>query len=291
MRNRLRIARRSFYSFFTTPASVFPLVFLRISFSIFCLLLCISLYPYLHDLYGSEGYIQWVISDNLFKKPLIPTLHNLFDWAQHFGTFTDMQVIRTAYLLYMACIICIGLGLFSNLFALLAWFLHRLFLNTGNIYGYGVETFVHMILFYFIFMPIDSRWSVSSFLRKKKYNSREVRKHHAILSRMSIRLLQLHLCIIYLDAGLAKMFGNHWWNGEAMWRLLTHFQYNTIKLFGLSSYPLFLKIVGWVVLLLETGYAVFIWMSTRKIFLYGILLMHIGISLLMGLYFFGAVMV
>jgi len=32
-------------------------------------------------------------------------------------------------------------------------------------------------------------------------------------------------------------------------------------------------------------------MPTRKIFLYGILLMHIGISLLMGLYFFGAVMV
>jgi len=47
-------------------------------------------------------------------------------------------------------------------------------------------------------------------------------------------------------------------NGEAMWRSLTHFQYNTIELFWLSSYPLFLKIVGWVVLLLETGYAVFI---------------------------------
>src|SRR5262249_760353 len=37
-------------------------------------------------------------------------------------------------------------------------------------------------------------------------------------ARLGLRLLQLHLCVVYLASGLEKATGIQWWNGEAGWR-------------------------------------------------------------------------
>ena len=37
---------------------------------------------------------------------------------------------------------------------------------------------------------------------------------------MSIRLIQIHLCLIYLCSGLSKLHGESWWNGSAVLQIL-----------------------------------------------------------------------
>lgn len=283
---------KNFWCFFLQPASLTPFVFLRISFAVFSLCLCYSIYPYMNDLYGNEGYMQWVISDHIFKKEFMPNIHNLYNWFNHFSTFSDIEVIKISFGVYILCLVCIGLGFFSNVFAAIGWFIHLIFLNTGNIYGYGVETFIHILLFYFIFMPVDAKFSLKAMLLKKKFRSEKTKRHHQVMARIFIRLLQIHLCLIYFNAGLAKTFGTHWWNGEGAWRSLTQFQYNTFNLTWLYKFPLLLKIAGWSVMALETLYGAFIWWQpTRKLFLYGIICIHLCIGIFMGLYFFAAIMI
>ena len=281
-----------FWLFFLQPASLVPFVFLRVSFAVFSLCMCIALYPYLYSLHGNEGYMQWVITDGVFKKDWIPNLHDLYSWVNHFVAVTDVQVIRVAWLLYMFCLLCIAAGFFSNYMAAVAWLLHLLFLNTANIYGYGVETFTHILLFYFIFMPVDSSVSITSFIRKRRSTHPVKQRRRRVSARIFLRLLQLHLCIIYVNAGVAKMFGSQWYNGEAVWRSFTQFRFNTIDLTWMAFYPFIPVVAGWLVLITEALYPVFIWLpATRKWFLTAIIVMHFCIGFIMGLYFFSTIMV
>jgi hypothetical protein len=108
------------------------------------------------------------------------------------------------------------------------------------------------------------------------------------------RLLQINLCIVYFFGGVVKMVGETWWNGEAIWKAMNLWSANTLFDFDytwLAENSYLLVIIGWSVLAIEALYPIFIWSKkTRKIWLTGTLLMHIGIGLLLDLYFFAAFM-
>ena len=42
---------------------------------------------------------------------------------------------------------------------------------------------------------------------------------------VAIRLIQIHLCIIYLVSGLSKLLGKAWWEGTAVWGTLASFEF------------------------------------------------------------------
>jgi hypothetical protein len=46
----------------------------------------------------------------------------------------------------------------------------------------------------------------------------------SVSANLAIRLLQVHLCIIYLAAGLSKLLGAPWWTGHAVWGTLANFE-------------------------------------------------------------------
>ena len=39
----------------------------------------------------------------------------------------------------------------------------------------------------------------------------------SVSANIAIRLMQLHMCVIYLFSALGKLMGETWWNGSAMW--------------------------------------------------------------------------
>ncbi|MCY7421078.1 MAG: hypothetical protein LH478_04965 [Chitinophagaceae bacterium] len=286
----LRAFQQSFWKFFLESSSLHPFVFLRISFAVLAIALWISLYPSIDILLGKEGYIEWFVSDMFFSNRSIPTLYKSLRWINQYGHVSSIQFIYILYLGYGCCLLMIGIGLFSNVFAFIAWVIHLVIFNTAVIYAYGLESFIHMLLFYFIFMPVDAECSLSALLFKRYWLRRKARSQ--VKARIFLRVLQIHLCIIYLDAGLSKMFGTHWWNGEAVWRSITQFPFNPFKLTFIHKFPLLLKVTGWLVLAFETLYSILIWHhQSRKIFLPCIIVMHACISFFIGLYFFGLIMI
>jgi hypothetical protein len=104
--------------------------------------------------------------------------------------------------------------------------------------------------------------------------------------------MQAHLCVVYLGAGLFKAMGRQWWNGEAIWQVVSQPAFHTFDLSSLARHPWIPTLAGWVTLGVEIGYAFLIWpRRTRRAWVIAATGLHLGVGLFMGLVFFSSVMI
>ncbi len=277
----LAAARRAAEGFFFAPASGFPFAVLRVAVAGFILLQLLWLLPAWSYLYGSEGYVEWFISNDLFR---IRALLNIVDLADALGPrgFSDQQVLYGFTAVYGAAVLGLLSGWRPRLLAALTCLLHFMLNNTAIIFGYGVETFTHIGLFYLIFAPSSGYFSLVKAPPPRP----------SVLAGFVLRVLQLHLCVVYFNAGLAKLGGTDWRLGEAVWYTLANANYGTLPMQWLAQVPLLARLCTWWVLFIETLYPLGIWpRRTRPFWLANVLLLHAGIGLFMGLYMFGLIMI
>ena len=82
---------------------------------------------------------------------------------------------------------------------------------TGQASIYGVDEFAHIGLFYCIWMPVGQAWSLD------RWGVADAGTWEA---RLALRVLQLHLCIVYFASGIEKATGTDWRNGDVIWYAL-----------------------------------------------------------------------
>jgi hypothetical protein len=98
--------------------------------------------------------------------------------------------------------------------------------------------------------------------------------------------------VVYLAAGLFKAMGRQWWNGEAIWQVVSQPAFRTFDLGSLARHPWIPTLAGWVTLVVEIGYAFLIWpRRTRRAWAIAAIGLHLGVGLFMGLVFFSSVMI
>ena len=56
-------------------------------------------------------------------------------------------------------------------------------------------------------------------------------------ANFALRLIQVHMCIIYFFAGISKLQGAPWWNGEAMWLAFGNLEYQSADMTWLAWHP------------------------------------------------------
>ena len=273
------------YRFFTEPTSAAPLTFMRIAVGLFALLQLLVLSPSFLDLYGSTGFIEWVISDELFRLRMLPATIDLANRIIPLG-FTDQQAVLLIIGSYSLSLFLLVLGWRTRIMAVLAWFLHLTLNNTAIMFGYGVETFTHVSLFYLIFFPS------AEYCALDRRAGRTGKKAFSTEAQLAIRLLQLHLCLVYFQAGIAKMLGHDWWTGEAIWRTVAQPTYAQFDMTWISHIPWFAWSLSIGTLLIETFYPIYIWPKAfRPWWLLGTIGLHAGIFRFMGLRLFATVMI
>jgi hypothetical protein len=97
--------------------------------------------------------------------------------------------------------------------------------------------------------------------------------------------------VAYFATAVLKGQGAQWWNGEAIWRSLTLPLYARFEMGWMANFPWLAKLAGWGTLLVEGGYAVFIWpRQTRYAWAAAIVGLHLGIAIFLGLWVFGLLM-
>jgi len=113
----------------------------------------------------------------------------------------------------------------------------------------------------------------------------------AVANRIATRLIQIHLCIVYAFAGLGKLGGEYWLNGEAVWGALASYEYQSIDMTWLAGHMTLIAAMTLVSLFWEVTYAALIWPKlTRPIVLTIAVFVHIGIGAAMGMMTFGLIM-
>ena len=218
------------------------------------------------------------------QSRLIPQVSWLV-WAGEEVGLAEGTVIRIAWFALFGAGLALIAGLFSRLAAVLAWFLHLCAAKSGGLFAYGADNFMTIGLFYLMLAPHPDGYSLDARIWRRRKTDLE-------LLGFFRRLLQLHLCVIYLFSGLSKALGGGWWDGSNLWRALTRPPFEILSPHWLASFSFLLPVAGVAVWAIELFYPVFIWGErTRLIWLLLICGMHLVIALSMGMVLFGLIMI
>lgn len=271
----------TFARFFIQPVAVETLGLFRIAVSAFALLQFIILLPDWAWLYGQNSIIPWSISEAIAVTNT-PGLLAVFNALQPIG-FTENATMYLVTVIYVAALAGLLAGYQTRFMGILAWLMHLLLNTTGNLTAYGVETFTHIALFYCAVLPVGCCLSVDA--------KRKAIQLPTYLITLSVRVLQLHLCIMYVACGIEKAAGAQWWSGEAIWMAMQQDQFNKINVDWMAQYSIVPKLLCWSTLVIETFYPIgMLWSKTKKVWLMGIISMHLFIALFLGLHLFGLLM-
>jgi len=256
---------------------------MRICISILLLIQGFFLLPELFEFFGEKGIIQAELNEYL-GLAWLPTVATFTAYVGKIG-FSHNDAVLGLFLIYLGSLTALLLGWHTRTAAVFSWFLHFTFMNTATVANYGVDQFTHFVLFYFTWMPISKSFSVDKV-------SGGVSSEIGSDVTLSLRLIQLHLCVVYFVAGFGKAKGVMWWNGEAIWRALMLPEYNQFDFSWLATVPILAIMITWASIGIEILYPVFIWPKrTRRWWVIAILGLHLGIGFFQGLYLFAAVMI
>ncbi|KYF87080.1 hypothetical protein BE20_27085 [Sorangium cellulosum] len=268
--------------FALAPASAMPLAVLRIGLASVLLVQAAMVGPALLELYGRSGILQGPLNDLLARTDLV-RIGSLIDRLAPLGV-GEAAIVTGTGALYTLALVALLLGWRARAAAALAWLAHLMLMMTADSTNYGADNYANIFLFYLIWMPSGAALSLDRRLAR-------VPPDPPATTRLSLRVVQLHLCISYLASGLWKASGEQWWNGEAIWRSVMLPAYRQVDFSWLADHPWIAVIAGWLVVLIEAGYALLIWpRRSRRIWVAATLALHLGIAVFMGLAVFGALM-
>lgn len=196
---------------------------------------------------------------------------------------------------------CFAAGFLTRISAPAAWLLQLMYLHrmTGTLFGFDqIVTYTAM---YLMFAPCGSWLSVDAWLRQTQVSKRGNRRlwqwlfpeaRATIAANIATRLLQIHLCVIYLFGGLAKARGTSWWDGMAIWYSVSNYEYQSHDMTWLGGYPRIASALAHATIFWEVSYCALVWPRlTRPLVLAVAVAVHGGIALFLGMITFGVMMI
>jgi hypothetical protein len=225
------------------------------------------------------------------------------------------------------------IGLCTRLTSVLTWVAWLSYLHRAPTSLFGMDTMINIVLIYLMIGPSGAAVSLDRVLARwwagarpqvlgcwRAFWDRLLGRHRPaddivtpgimppaqppplVSANVAIRLLQVHTCIVYLAAGLAKLRGDTWWNGTAVWGSLANFefapmQYSLYVSFlrllckNLAVWQLFVTVGTGFTLVFEICYAFLIWRPATRWWILGMaIVLHGFIGMFMGLRTFALIM-
>jgi hypothetical protein len=163
---------------------------------------------------------------------------------------------------------------------------------------FGLDQINGMLALYLAIGPSGAALSVDRWLSRRSASRKTAdgelpawRPAPSSGANLSLRLIQVHMCVIYFFAGITKLQGPAWWTGEAMWMAFANLEYQTYDMIWLADYPRLVDLMTHTVVTWEITFAALIWIRLlRPLVLAGAVALHVGIGVCMGMWTFGLVM-
>lgn len=202
------------------------------------------------------------------------------------------------------CLIIVALftlGTFTRITAVLTALIVISYANRATGALFGLDQVLVMLCLYMAIGNSGGAFSFDRWWKMRRSSGRESSGSpslhwHGIDSpdvstNIAIRLIQLHLCLIYFYAGLGKLQGETWWNGQAIWFSVASHEYQTLDLTWMADHMGLVAFLTLVTVYWEVTYPALVWNRlTRPIVLLIAVFTHLGIGLAMGMMTFGLIM-
>jgi len=166
--------------------------------------------------------------------------------------------------------------------SVLVYFFAENLFNKGEYITNGSATLTSLLLIYFVFMS-ENKQPIFNQIFSYPNN---------LVTNTSFLMAQLQICILYIVAGISKLIGNEWFEGEAFYYTLNFAFFSQQTLVNqLFKSDLALYFSNYLALGYQLTFAILIWIKPLKKWLLLVGAgMHVGIIVLNGLVDFGLIM-
>jgi hypothetical protein len=241
----------------------------------------------LYKFFGSKALLpadyRSLLGDGETAFGLPSMLWSHFDWLPGDGWLLPV------HLLGLVVVALFTLGLWTRVTSILTALLVISYVNRTTGAQYGLDQINSFLTLYLAVGPCGDFLSLDAWFASRQ--GRGVSRS-SVMANIALRLIQVHMCIVYLFAGLGKLQGETWWNGQAIWGAVANNEYQTLDLTWLAAHMGLVNLITYGALFWEVSYPFLIWPKlTRPIWLAMAVAVHAGIGLAMGMITFGLIMI
>lgn len=278
-------AVRGWNVFFFTPADPTSLGLIRLIVGGLVVWSLGTLGLDLEDYVGSNAWVHPDLMTHYWTTRGVWTVWSFWLWVPD-------RMLWPVWGLCMGICSAFMLGLFTRATGILTWAIVIATMQRSPVSMFGFDAVLSTLLLYLaVFGASGQALSIDRLLRNRHVRTPQP-PPPSVSANLTLRMIQLHFCLIYAVSGLAKLRGDAWWNGSALEYILITPEFRVFDLTWLLNYQRFLHLSTHCALFLEVTYPVLIWVrKLRPLMLAGIVGMHLGISLTLGLHVFSVAMI
>ena len=264
--------------FWFTPADPIPLAIVRM---VAGTLLTWSCAVWLMDVDAFFGPHGWLRDGDVWRMNDQP-----WQWSWFFA-FSSPTAVRVLVLITLVAAACLAAGLATPVAAWVSLVGFLAAVNRTPLTIFGFDDALGMLL---IPVAIGPSGAVLSLDRRLGFATSG--DEPSVAANIALRLLQLHLCVVYFFSGIAKLLGASWWEGTALWGAAANSRYRTLDLTWLARHPLLVNMLTLTAVFWEVSYSAIIWPRlTRRLAIAMGIFVHLGIGLAMGMKEFALAMI
>jgi hypothetical protein len=213
-----------------------------------------------------------------------------YTWS-YFWLIKSPAVLWMAHIAALIVFALLTLGLVSRVVSVLAYLAAVAYVNRAPGSLFGLDQINCLLAMYLMIGPSGAAYSLDRLRVPRAADGSRPPARPSTSANVAIRLIQVHMCVVYFFAAMGKLRGDYWWSGHAMWRSVFNLEYQSLDMLWLVHWPLLSAIATQVTVYWELFFCVLVWPRlTRPIMLALAVPVHLGIALFMGMITFGLVM-
>lgn len=247
--------------FWYAPAQAHTVCLLRILVGAIAFYLIASFGPDLELFFGSEGLLSVEDVVAIREGASRPVRWSYLDYLH---SPTELWAGHVAGLVVLGCF---TLGIASRATAVLATLVFLSYFHRAPMLTSEVDLVVAFLLLYLCVGPTGAHWSVDRWLATRKQTplARSSPLAPTLSANLCVRLIQVHASTVYLLMALGKLsYSDVWWDGTAVWWLLTRPESTVIDLHWLAGSAYLINAWTHAIVAFELAFAVLIWIPLAR---------------------------
>lgn len=267
--------------FWFTPRSTRLLDVIRIGLGLVLLTIYLGPAGDFFVLWGDDGWVSIAAARDFAAS----------EWGASLLFYLSEREWQTAFFaIFLAACLAFTLGWRTRWVKWLVLVGHLSLLYRDPAIAYGLDDILACLLWVLCIAPLGRHLSLDCMRRRR------LAKDDAPPSAWGnacLRLIQWQMAVVFFTAGAAKLQGESWLHGYALWDALVNDKYTNIPLTltVLADQFWLVNLLTYATIVLQLAYPFLIWGKYRKWLLAEAITIHLGIAVFMGLYSFSTAMI
>jgi hypothetical protein len=278
-------------NFWFKPADPLPLGVMRILFGVMLF--------YTHLVWGLN--LEGFFGPNGWQGDKLVHAFQQDQYAWSFWWWVPGGLHLSFHILCLVTLALFTLGVCTPLTSILAYLITVSYSYRAPMANFGLDQINAIAALYLAIGPSGAALSIDRLWRRKRNAKIALAAGRAAVEQpvvpsaranLALRLMQVHVCVIYIFACQSKLQGESWWNGQAIWQAVSNLEYQSTDLTWLAWYPWLVNILTHGTVLWEMTFWALVWRPLcRPIVLAIGVAIHLGIGAFMGMWTFGLAMI